>query len=52
MLWKLGEQIKLDKKGRSCKIIGFVVPGDSRFEEKEKDMIEKYKYLGRELQKI
>ena len=32
-------------KERSCKIIDFAVPGDSRIEEKEKD-------LGRELQKI
>ena len=28
------------------------VPGDSRIEEKEKDKIEKYQDLGRELQKI
>ena len=40
------------KKERSCKIIDFVVPGDSRIEEKEKDKIEKYQDLGRELQKI
>ena len=39
-------------KDRSCKIIDFVVPGDSRIEEKEKDKIEKYQDLGRELQKI
>ena len=37
---------------RSCKIIDFAVPGDSRIEEKEKDKIEKYQDLGRELQKI
>ena len=41
-----------DKKQRSCKIINFAVPGDSRIEEKEKDKIEKYQELGRELQKI
>ena len=35
-------------KGRSCKIIDFAVPGDSRIEEKEKDKIEKYQDLGRE----
>ena len=29
-------------KDRSCKIIDFAVPGDSRIEEKEKDKIEKY----------
>ena len=41
-----------DKKERSCKIIDFVVPGDSRVEEKEKDKIEIYQDLGRELQKM
>ena len=44
--------VVVDKKERSCKIIDFAVPGDSRTEEKEKDMIEKYQDLGRELQKI
>ena len=44
--------VVVDKKERSCKMIGFVVPGDSRIEEKEKDKIEKYQDLGRELQKI
>ena len=29
----------VDKKERSCKIIEFVVPGDSRIEEKEKEKI-------------
>ena len=42
----------VDKKERSCKIIDFAVPGDSRIEEKEKDKMEKYQDLGRELQKI
>ena len=41
-----------DKKERSCKIIDFAVPGDSRIEEKEKDKIQKYQDLGRVLQKI
>ena len=36
---------------RSCKIIKFAVPGDSRIEEKEKDKIKKYQDLGRELQR-
>ena len=48
---KLGDQIWLylfDKKERSCKIIDFAVPGDSRIEEKEKDKIEKYQDMGRE----
>ena len=44
--------VVVDKKERSCKIIDFLVPGDSRIEEKEKDKIEKYEDLGRELQKI
>ena len=44
--------VVVDKKERSCKIIDFAVPGDSRIEEKEKDKIEKYQEVGRELQKI
>ena len=43
--------VVIDKKERSCKIIDFVFPGDSRIEE-EKDKIEKYQDFGRELQKI
>ena len=43
--------VVVDKKERSCKIIDFAVLGDSRIEEKEKDKIEKYQNLGRELQK-
>ena len=41
--------VVVDKKERSCKIIDFAVPGDSMIEEKEKDKIEKYQDLGREL---
>ena len=44
--------VLVDKRERSCKIIDFAVPGDRRIEEKEKDKIEKYQELGRELQKI
>ena len=44
--------VVVDKKERSCKIIDFAVPGDSRIEEKKKDKIEKYQDLGRKLQKI
>ena len=44
--------VVVDKKERSCKIIDFAVPGDSRIEEKEKEKIEKYQDLRRELQKI
>ena len=43
--------VVVDKKERSCKIIEFPVPRDIRIEEKEKDKIEKYQELGRELQK-
>ena len=46
------ELVLVDKKERICKIIKFAVPGDSTIEEKEKDKIEKYQDLGRELQKI
>ena len=44
--------VVVDKKERSCNIIDFAVPGDSSIEEKEKDKIEKYEDLGRELPKI
>ena len=44
--------VVVHKKERSCKIIDFAVPGDNRIEEKEKDKIEKYQDLERELQKI
>ena len=37
---------------RSCKIIDFAVSGDSRIGEQEKDKIEKYEDVGRQLQKI
>ena len=46
------DSVLVDKKERSCKIINFAVPGDRRIEKKEKDKIEKYQNLGRELQKI
>ena len=46
------DMVVVDKKDRSCKIIDFALPGDSRIEEKEKDQVEKYQDLGRELQKI
>ena len=44
--------VLVDKKERICKIIDFAVSGDSRIEEKEKNKIEEYQDLGRELQKI
>ena len=40
--------VVVDKKERSCRIIDFVVPEDSRIEEKGKDKIEKYQDLERE----
>ena len=49
---QIPDLVVADKKERSCKIIDFVVPGDSRVEEKEKDKIEIYQDLGRELQKM
>ena len=42
----------VDKKRRTCIIIDFAFPGDSRVEEKEKEKTEKYQDLRRELQKI
>ena len=42
----------LDNMRRTCKIVDCVVPGDSWIEEKEKENIEKYLDLSRELQKI
>ena len=44
--------VVVDKKRRTCKIIEFAVPGDSRIKEKKKEKIEKYQDLRRELQKI
>ena len=41
--------VVVDKKRRTCKIIDFAIPGDSSIEEKEKDKIEKYEDLRREL---
>ena len=37
----ISDLVLFDKKRRTCKIIDFAVPGDSRIEEKEKEMIEK-----------
>ena len=44
--------IVVDKKKKTFKIIDFLVSGDSRFEEKKKEKIEKYLDLRRELKKI
>ena len=45
--WRLNF-VEVDKR-RTCEIIDFAVPGDSRIEEKEKEKIEKYQDLRREL---
>ena len=37
--------VVVDKNERSCKIIDFAFPGDSRVEEKEKDKMENYQDL-------
>ena len=37
--------VVIDKKERSCKIIDFAVPADSRIEEKKKDQKENHKDL-------
>ena len=44
--------VDVNNKKRTCKIIDFAVPGDSRIDEKGKEKIEKYQDLRRELQKI
>ena len=44
--------VVVDKNRRTCKIIDFAVPDDSRIEEKEKEKTEKYQDLRWELQKI
>ena len=44
--------VAVDKEERICNMIDFAVPGDSRIKGKEKDKIQKYKDLGRELEKI
>ena len=38
--------VVVNKKKRSCKIIDFAIPVDSRIQEKEKDKIEKYQGKG------
>ena len=43
--------VAVDKKDRGCTIIDSAAPGDGKFEEKEKDKVEKYQDLGRKLQK-
>ena len=44
--------VVVEKKWRTCKIIDFVVPRDSRIEKKEKEKVEKHQDVRRELQNI
>ena len=44
--------VVVDKDRRPCKIIDLAVPGYSRIKEKEKEKIEKFQDLIRELQQI
>ena len=44
--------VVVNKKRKTRKIINFAVPRDSRIDEKEKEKIEKYQGLRRELHKI
>ena len=41
-----------DKEKRTCQIVDFAVSGDSKIEEKEKEKIQEYQDLRKELQKI
>ena len=43
--------LQLIRRGELVKFFDFAVPGDIRIEEKEKEKIEKYQYLRRDLQK-
>ena len=52
MLVRKPDLVVVDKERRTFKIIDFVVPEDSRIEKKEREKIEKYQDLRKELQKI
>ena len=52
MLVRKPDLVVADKERRTFKIIDFVVPEDSRIEKKEREKIEKYQDLRKELQKI
>ena len=43
--------VVFDKKERSCKVIDFALPRDSRIQEKERENIEKYQDLGKEFRR-
>ena len=42
----------IDKKNKLCKIIDVAIPGDSRIESKEREKVEKYQDLAREMRKL
>ena len=44
--------IIVGKKGNKCHIIDFAVPYDTKFGEKEKEKMQKYQDLARELKKL
>ena len=44
--------IVTDKKNKTCKIIDFAVPYDSRVDAKEMEKIERYQDLARELRRF
>ena len=44
--------VVLDKHEKMCHLIDIAVPGDSRVEAKEKEKVQKYQDLARELRKL
>ena len=44
--------VPANKRQAACQIINVAVPGDARVELKEKEKIEKYQDLARELRKL
>ena len=44
--------VVVNKNERSCAIIGIAIPGDIRVNEKEKEKIERYHQLKREIKRI
>ena len=46
------DMIIVEKKGNKCQIIDFAVPHNTRVDEKEKEKIQKYQDLSRELKKL
>ena len=44
--------VVVNKNKRSCAIIGIAIPGDIRVNEKEKEKIERYQQLKREIKRM